>query len=184
MHGIKKWKFWDFQAAYSTVVPWLLAGAPPSVGPFKGGRRGGEGSGRSGSGFSCCVNGGCFGVPVAPPPYPMLSVCFSPGVKCIHLPAGKRLSSTALGWEKRTGEMHHIFVVSRRSPASGRRNESDQTCRCLLFLGKKPMASSSRPQKQPDFLGKEGDPIWRRSQAGDTRSYCDEWLAPLLKPMS
>lgn len=64
VHGIKKWKFWDFQAVYSTVVPWLLAGAPPSVGLFKGRRHSGEGSSRSGSGFSCCVNGGWFGFPL------------------------------------------------------------------------------------------------------------------------
>lgn len=49
------------------------------------------------------------------------------------------------------GEVHHVFPVS-----FGRRNESDQICRCLFFLGKKPRASSSRPLEQPDFLGKRG----------------------------
>lgn len=50
--------------------------------------------------------------------------------------------------------MHHIFMVSPWSPALVCRNKSHQTCRCLFFLGKKPTASSSRPLKQPDFLGK------------------------------
>lgn len=52
MHGIKKWKCWDFQAVYS-----LAPGRSSFLcGPFKGRRHTGEGSRRSSSGFSCCVN--------------------------------------------------------------------------------------------------------------------------------
>lgn len=35
VHGIKKWKYWDFQAVYSSVMFWLWQEQLPMWGPAK-----------------------------------------------------------------------------------------------------------------------------------------------------
>lgn len=137
----QKWQFWDFQAAYS-AQPWLLAGAPPSVGPFRGGGRGGRGSGRSR--FFCfflcecgLLRGSCCSASGA---------CASPRVEDPR--EGASLGRSWLSGAAPSRRPSRLQPSAARTSATGLAG--------AWCLGRRPTASACGPPKQPDFLGKAG----------------------------